>query len=59
MLTFVQIFIRESMNRRIPNGSCYLFREPDSTDINIKPLILDPDTVNDLRVVGEFVGIIG
>jgi hypothetical protein len=97
------------MNRRIPNGSCCLFREtsdgsrdgkvvivqsrdiqdpdtggqytvkiyrsektetedswshriirlePDSMDFNFKPLTLEPDTVNDLRVIGEFVGII-
>jgi len=32
--------------------------EPDSMDFNFKPLTLEPDTVNDLRVVGEFVGII-
>ena len=33
--------------------------EPDSMNFNFKPLTLDPDTVNDLRVVGEFVGIVG
>jgi DUF2075 family protein len=32
--------------------------EPDSMDFNFKPLTLKPDTVNDLRVVGEFVGIV-
>jgi hypothetical protein len=97
------------MNRRIPNGSCCLFREPscgsrngkvvivqsrdvqdpdtggqynvkiyrsektatedswthrsirlepDSLDFNFKPLTLEPDTVNDLCVIGEYVGII-
>ena len=33
--------------------------EPDSMDFNFKPLTLEPDTTNDLRVIGEFVGIIG
>jgi uncharacterized protein len=33
--------------------------EPDSMDFNFKPLVLDSDTVNGLRVVGEFVAIIG
>jgi SOS-response transcriptional repressor LexA len=107
---FLAQVIGESMNRRIPNGSWCLFREPsdgsrngkvvivqsrdiqdpdtggqytvkiyrsekavvedswshqrirlepDSMDFNFKPLILAADTVNDLRVVGEFVGIIG
>ena len=106
---FLAQVIGESMNRRIPNGSWCLFREPldgsrngkvvivqsrdiqdrdtnghytvkiyrsektetedswshrgirlepDSMDYNFQPLILNPDTVNDLRVVGEFVGII-
>jgi hypothetical protein len=32
--------------------------EPDSMDFNFKSLALGPDTANDLRVVGEFVGII-
>jgi DUF2075 family protein/SOS-response transcriptional repressor LexA len=32
--------------------------EPDSMDFNFKPLTFEPDTVNDLRVVGEFVAII-
>lgn len=107
---FLAQVVGESMNRRIPNGSWCLFREPsdgsrngkvvivqsrdiqdpdtggqytvkiyrsekavvedswshqrirlepDSMDFNFKPLILAADTVNDLRVVGEFVGIIG
>lgn len=106
---FVAQVVGESMNRRIPNGSWCLFREPsdgsrngkvvivqsrdiqdpdtsgqytvkiyrsektetedswthrgirlepDSMDYNFKPLILNPDTVNDLHVVGEFVGVI-
>ena len=106
---FLAQVVGESMNRRIPNGSWCLFREPsdgsrngkvvivqsrdiqdpdtnghytvkiyrsektetedswshrgirlepDSMDYNFQPLILNPDTVNDLRVVGEFVGII-
>ena len=33
--------------------------EPDSLDFNFKPLILWADTVHELRVIGEFVGIIG
>jgi len=33
--------------------------EPDSMDFNFKPLTLEPDTMNALRVLGEFVGIIG
>jgi hypothetical protein len=33
--------------------------EPDSMDFNFKPIILEPDTVNELRVVGEYVAIIG
>lgn len=33
--------------------------EPDSMDFNFKPLTLDPDTMNDLRVVEKFVGIVG
>ena len=107
---FLAQVIGESMNRRIPNGSWCLFREPldgsrngkvvivqsrdiqdpdtngqytvkiyrsektetedswshrgirlepDSMDHNFMPLILNHDTVNDLRVVGEFVGIVG
>lgn len=32
--------------------------EPDSMDFNFKPLTLEPDTMNALRVIGEFVGII-
>jgi DUF2075 family protein/SOS-response transcriptional repressor LexA len=107
---FLAQVVGESMNRRIPNGSWCLFREPsdgsrngkvvivqsrdiqdpdtggqytvkiyrsekteteyswshrgirlepDSMDFNFKPLILEPDMGNDLRVVGEFVGIIG
>lgn len=32
--------------------------EPDSMDFSFKPLTIDPDKMNDLRVVGEFVGII-
>lgn len=106
---FLAQVIGESMNRRIPNGSWCLFREPsdgsrngkvvivqsrdiqnpdtggqytvkiyrsektetadswshrrirlepDSMDFNFKPLNLEPETVNDLRVVGEYVGII-
>lgn len=106
---FLAQVVGESMNRRIPNGSWCLFREPpdgsrngkvvivqsrdiqdpdtngqytvkiyrsektetedswshrgirlepDSMDHNFMPLILNPDTVNDLHVVGEFVGII-
>jgi hypothetical protein len=107
---FLAQVVGDSMNRRIPNGSWCLFREPsegsrngkvvivqsrdiqdpdtggqytvkiyrsektetgdswshrsihlepDSMDINFKPLTLAPDTVNELSVVGEFVGIIG
>jgi len=107
---FLAQVVGESMNRRIPNGSWCLFREPsggsrngkvvivqsrdiqdpdtggqftvkiyrsektatedswshlgirldpDSMDSKFKPLILKPNTVNDLRVVGEYVGIIG
>jgi len=107
---FLAQVIGDSMNRRIPNGSWCLFREPsegtrngkvvlvqsrdiqdpdtggqytvkiyrsektiaedswshrsiclepDSMDFNFKPIVLDSDTVNDLRIVGEFVGIIG
>lgn len=106
---FLAQVVGESMNRRIPNGSWCLFREPsdgsrngkivivqsrdiqdpdtsgqytvkvyrsektktedawehriirlepDSMDQNFKPLILSPDTVNELHVVGEFVGIV-
>jgi uncharacterized protein len=33
--------------------------EPDSMDFNFKPITIDTDTVNKLRVVGEFLGIIG
>ena len=106
---FLAQVVGESMNRRIPNGSWCLFREPsdgsrngkivivqsrdiqdpdtsgqytvkvyrsektktedawehriirlepDSMDQNFKPLILNPDTVNELHVVGEFVGIV-
>jgi DUF2075 family protein/SOS-response transcriptional repressor LexA len=106
---FLAQVVGESMNRRIPNGSWCLFREPsdgsrngkvvivqsrdiqdpdtsgqytvkiyrsektemedswthrsirlepDSMDYNFKPLILNPDTVNELHVVGEFVGIV-
>jgi DUF2075 family protein len=106
---FLAQVVGESMNRRIPNGSWCLFREPsdgsrngkvvivqsrdiqdpdtggqytvkiyrsektetedswshrsirlepDSMDFKFKPLTLEPDTVKDLRVVGEFVGII-
>jgi hypothetical protein len=33
--------------------------EPDSMDINFKSLTFDPEAVNDLRVIGEFVGILG
>lgn len=32
--------------------------EPDSLDFNFKPLILGPDTMNELRMIGEFIGII-
>ena len=106
---FLAQVVGESMNRRIPNGSWCLFREPspgsrngkvvivqsrdiqdpdtggqytvkiyrsekttteeswshriirlepDSMDSSFKPLILDPDTVNELRVIGEYIGII-
>lgn len=106
---FIAQVVGESMNRKIPNGSWCLFREPsggsrngkvvivqsrdirdpdtggqytvkvyrsekeetggiwshriirlepDSMDSYFKPIILEPDSVNDLRVVGEFVGII-
>jgi DUF2075 family protein len=106
---FLAQVVGESMNRRIPNGSWCLFREPsdgsrngkvvivqsrdiqdpdtggqytvkiyrsektvaedswshrsirlepDSMNFNFKPIILKPDMVNGLRVVGEFVGII-
>ena len=33
--------------------------EPDSMDFNFKPLTFKPETMNELRVIGEFVGIIG
>ena len=33
--------------------------EPDSLDFSFKPLNLGPYTMNELRVIGEFVGIIG
>lgn len=107
---FLAQVVGESMNRRIPNSSWCLFREPsagsrngkvvivqsrdiqdpdtggqytvkiyrsekivaedswshrsirlepDSMDFNFKPMTLEPDAANDLRVVGEFVGIIG
>ncbi len=107
---FLAQVVGESMNRRIPNGSWCLFREPsdgsrngkvvivqrrdiqdpdtggqytvkiyrsekaetedswshrrirlehDSMDVNFKPLTHDPERVNDLRVVGEFVWILG
>jgi SOS-response transcriptional repressor LexA len=107
---FIAQVIGESMNRRIPNGSWCLFREPsdgsrngkvvivqsrdiqdldtggqytvkiyrsektetgdswahqkirlepDSMDFSFKPMTFDSDTVNELRVLGEFVGIIG
>jgi SOS-response transcriptional repressor LexA len=106
---FLAQVVGESMNRRIPNGSWCLFREPsdgsrngkivivqsrdiqdpdmggqytvkiyrsektttedawshriirlepDSMDLGFKPLILKPETANDLQVVGEFVAII-
>ncbi len=106
---FIAQVIGESMNRRIPNGSWCIFREPsdgsrngkvvivqsrdiqdhdtggqytvkiyrsektttddswshrniqlepDSMDKNFKPLTLDHDAANDLRVIGEYVGII-
>jgi SOS-response transcriptional repressor LexA len=106
---FIAQVIGESMNRRIPNGSWCLFREPsggsrngkvvivqsrdiqdpdtggkytvkfyrsektetqdswthlgirlepDSMDSKFKPIAVDAEAVNDLRVVGEFVGII-
>jgi DUF2075 family protein len=107
---FIAQVIGESMNRRIPNGSWCLFREPsdgsrngkvvlvqsrdiqdldtggqytvkiyrsektetgdswahqkirlepDSMDFSFKPMTFDSDSVNELRVLGEFVGIIG
>ena len=106
---FLAQVVGESMNRRIPNGSWCLFREPsdgsrngkvvivqsrdiqdpdtngqytvkiyrsektetedswshrgirlepDSMDHNFMPIVLRSDTMNSLRVVGEFVGII-
>jgi DUF2075 family protein len=33
--------------------------EPASLDFNFKPIILEPDALNELRVLGEFVAIIG
>jgi SOS-response transcriptional repressor LexA len=107
---FLAQVVGESMNRRIPNGSWSLFREPsggsrngkvvivqsrdiqdpetggqytvkiyrsekaesedswshrsirlepDSMDFNFKPLTLDPDTMNEFRVIGEFITIAG
>lgn len=107
---FIAQVIGESMNKRIPNGSWCLFREPsggsrngkvvivqsrdiqdpdtgghytvkiyrseksqtedswahqkirlepDSMDFNFKPMNFNADIVNELRVVGEFLGIIG
>jgi DUF2075 family protein len=107
---FIAQVIGESMNKRIPNGSWCLFREPsdgsrngkvvivqsrdiqdpdtcgqytvkiywseksqtedswshlkirlepDSMDFNFKPIPINTDTLNELRVVGEFLGIIG
>lgn len=107
---FLAQVVGESMNRRIPNGSWCLFREPspgsrngkvvivqsrdiqdpdtggqytvkiyrsekaetedswshrsirlepDSMDFNFKPLTLKSDTLNEFRIVGEFVAIIG
>jgi DUF2075 family protein len=106
---FIAQVVGESMNRRIPNGSWCLFREPsdgsrngkvvivqsrdiqdpdtggqytvkiyrsekvvsedswshqsirlepDSLDYNFKPLILESDTINELSLLGEFIGII-
>lgn len=106
---FLAQVVGESMNRRIPNGSWCLFREPsdgsrngkvvivqsrdiqdpdtggqytvkiyrsekniaedtwshrsirlepDSMDFKFKPIFLEPDTINDLRVIGEYVGIV-
>jgi DUF2075 family protein len=106
---FLAQVVGESMNRRIPNGSWCLFREPsegsrngkivivqsrdiqdpdmggqytvkiyrsektttedawshriirlepDSMQLGFKPLILNPETANELQVVGEFVAII-
>ena len=106
---FIAQVLGESMNRRIPNGSWCLFREPtaesrngkvvivqsrdiqdpdnggqytvkiyksdknvtedswshrnislepDSMDFNFKTLTLNSDVSNDLRVIGEYVGII-
>lgn len=107
---FIAQVVGESMNRRIPNSSWCLFREPsdgsrngkvvivqsrdiqdpdtggqytvkiyrseksvmedswshrsirlepDSMDFNFKPITIEPDAINELRVIGEFVGIIG
>lgn len=107
---FLAQVVGESMNRRIPNGSWCLFRQPsdgsrngkvvivqsrdiqdpdtggqytvkiywsektetedswshrrirlapDSMDSNFKPLTLESDAVNEIRVLGEFLGIIG
>ncbi|MFM2221052.1 MAG: hypothetical protein RLZZ553_800 [Verrucomicrobiota bacterium] len=107
---FIVQVVGESMNRRIPNGSWCLFREPsegsrngkivivqsrdiqdsdtggqytvkiyrsektitedhwshqkillipDSMDPSFRPLHFEPDYANELRVVGEFVSIIG
>jgi len=33
--------------------------EPDSLDFNFKTLILGPEMMNELRVIGEYMGIIG
>lgn len=106
---FLAQVVGESMNRRIPNGSWCLFREPsdgsrngkvvivqsrdiqdpdidgqytvkiyrsekniaedawshrgirlepDSMDFHFKPIVIEPDAINDLRVIGEYVGIV-
>ena len=55
---FLAQVVGESMNRRVSWSHRSIRLEPDSMDYNFKPLTLDPRTVNKLRALGEFVGII-
>jgi hypothetical protein len=55
---FLGQVVGDSMNRRDSWSHRSIRLEPDSMNYNFKPLTLDPRTVNELRALGEFVGII-
>lgn len=54
----VKVYQSEKAVREDSWSHCSIQLRPDSMDHNFKPITLNPDTLHELHVIGEFVGII-